>query len=257
MLYAWLNCVCVMTQWQCKTEAIMKILVLGGTGATGKLAVQQLLKQGHEVVLLIRKGRGASITPHECLEVIEETVLSIKQQALIALLASCDGVISCLGHNLTWRGVYGAPQMLVRDSIRRVSESLDSSRQQPMRLALMNTTGNRNLDLSEPVSFTQHCVLALLRLFLPPHLDNERAANYLRTQQKNNPFLEWVVVRPDGLIDESDVSAFSLHESPIRSAIFDAGQTSRMNVANLMVRLLSEKQLWQTWKGKMPVIYND
>jgi putative NADH-flavin reductase len=246
-----------MTQWQCKTGAIMKILVLGGTGATGKLAVQQLLKQGHEVVLLVRKGRGASITAHECLEVIEETVLSIKQQTLTALLASCDGVISCLGHSLTWRGVYGAPQMLVRDSMRRVCESLDPSRQQPMRLVLMNTTGNRNLDLSEPVAFAQHCVLALLRLFLPPHLDNERAANYLRTDQQANNSLTWVVVRPDGLIDEADVSAFSLHESPIRSAIFDAGKTSRMNVANFMARLLNEKQLWQRWQGKMPVIYNN
>ena len=235
----------------------MKILVLGGTGATGKLAVQQLLQRGFEVVMLVRKGSASQLAPHECLEVIDETVLSIDQKALRALLASCDGVICCLGHNLTWQGVYGAPRMLVRDSIQRVCESIGSSRQAPLRLVLMNTTGNRNLDQPEPVSFAQHCVLGLLRLLLPPHLDNERAANFLRIKQRTNPSLEWVVVRPDGLIDEADVTDFSLHESPIRSAIFDAGQTSRMNVANMMVRLLVEKPLWQTWQGKMPVMYND
>ena len=245
-------------------EHSMKILVLGGTGATGRLLVQQLLQQDHDVLALVRHKhrfeqaleKAAALPPQARIEIIEQTALSIDRDELTALLASCDGVASCLGHNLTWRGIYGAPQMLVRDSIQRICESIDSRRQTPLHLVLMNTTGNRNLDQSEPVSFAQHCVLWLLRILLPPHVDNERAANYLRTKQKHNELLKWVAVRPDGLTDEKDVSEYNLHPAPIRSAIFDAGKTSRMNVANFMARLLIDNNEWQKWQGKMPVIYN-
>ena len=41
----------------------MKALVLGGTGATGQLLVQQLLSQGQQVVLLVRQASG--VTPQE------------------------------------------------------------------------------------------------------------------------------------------------------------------------------------------------
>ena len=50
----------------------------------------------------------------------------------------------------------------------------------------MNTTGNRNRDLPEPISFAQKCVIGLLRLLLPPHVDNEKAADFLRTEIAQN-----------------------------------------------------------------------
>ena len=121
----------------------------------------------------------------------------------------------------------------------------------------MNTTGNRNRDLDEPISFAQRCVIGLLRLLVPPHVDNENAADYLRTKigQKDNA-VERVAVRPDGLIDEDAVSEYELHCSPIRSAIFDAGKTSRINVAHFMADLVTEEAVWDKWSGQMPVIYN-
>ena len=69
--------------------------------------------------------------------------------------------------------------------------------------------------------------------------------------------IEWVAVRPDGLIDEPEVSAYTIHASPTRSAIFDAGKTSRINVADCMSRLIEDATLWKRWKGQMPVIYNE
>jgi putative NADH-flavin reductase len=233
----------------------MKILVLGGTGATGTLAVQQLLEQNHSVVALVRNA--SALNRHERLDIIEQTALTISHKELSAILTGCDAVICCLGHNLTWKGMFGAPQMLVKRSIQRICESMTAARKSPMRLVLMNTTGNRNLDRSEPVSFAQHSVLFLLRMLLPPHLDNERAANYLRTTQKNNPLIEWVAVRPDGLIDEQSVTPYTLHLSPTRSAIFNAGKTSRINMAHFMSQLPLDDELWQQWKGEMPVMYNE
>jgi hypothetical protein len=148
--------------------------------------------------------------------------------------------------------------MLVTDATRRLYSAIKAgSFGKATRFVLMNTAGNSNRDLQEPVSFSERCVIALLRLLLPPHADNERAAEYLRTRiGLNNEVLEWVVVRPDNLIDENEVSEYELFPSPTRSAIFDAGMTSRVNVAHFMARLITEDDTWNRWKGQMPVIYN-
>jgi hypothetical protein len=121
----------------------------------------------------------------------------------------------------------------------------------------MNTAGNSNRDIPERVSFGQKVVIWLLRALLPPHLDNERAADYLRTKiGQNNENIEWVTVRPDNLIDEGEVTEYEVHASPTRSAIFDAGVTSRINVAHFMAVLITDDVIWGKWKGQMPVIYN-
>lgn len=115
----------------------------------------------------------------------------------------------------------------------------------------------RNPELGERVSAAQWAVVLLLRVLLPPHADNEAAARYLRRGVgPSDPDLEWAAVRPDGLIDRDRVSAYELHPSPTRDPIFDAGQTSRINVAHFMASLLTDDDLWARWKGRTPVIYD-
>jgi hypothetical protein len=126
-----------------------------------------------------------------------------------------------------------------------------------VKFVLMNTTGNRNRDLKEPISFAQKCVIGLLRLLLPPHVDNEAAAEYLRKQiGQNHSVIEWTAVRPDGLIDNDEVTEYQIHPSPNRSAIFNAGKTSRINVGHFMAQLIINDVIWKKWMGQMPVIYN-
>ena len=92
---------------------------------------------------------------------------------------------------------------------------------------------------------------------LPPQADNEQAAEFLRRNiGRNDPQIEWVAVRPDNLIDEDAATDYDLHPSPVRSAIFDAGKTSRINVAHFMAELIANEETWQTWRGQMPVIDN-
>jgi hypothetical protein len=88
-------------------------------------------------------------------------------------------------------------------------------------------------------------------------VDNEKAADYLRTRigQKDG-MIEWVAVRPDGLANENSVTEYELHASPVRSAIFDAGKTSRINVSHFMADLITDNDRWEKWRGRMPVIYN-
>jgi hypothetical protein len=127
----------------------------------------------------------------------------------------------------------------------------------PVKFVLMNTAGNSNRDLDEQISTGQEFVTGLLRLLLPPHADNEDAADYLRTRiGQNDGTIEWAVVRPDTLTDEAEATDYSLHPSPVRSAIFNAGKTSRINVACFMAALIGDEAVWKQWVGKMPVIYN-
>ena len=144
------------------------------------------------------------------------------------------------------------------DAVRRLCAAIKARAPgDPVRFVLMNTAGNRNRDLAEPVSFGQRVVVGLLRALLPPHGDNEDAAEYLRSRiGQGGASVEWVAVGPDGLIDAPAPSAYEVHASPIRSAIFDAGSTSRANVAHFMAELATGDAIWSEWKGRMPVIYD-
>jgi nucleoside-diphosphate-sugar epimerase len=237
----------------------MKVLVLGATGATGRLVVQTLLEQQHEVVAMVRNTDTlAPLNTQYAAQFtqVRGTALTLNDAVLSEWVERVDGVVSCLGHNLTLKGIFAAPRMLVRDSIKRIVNLSENKRTAPLKIVLMNSSGVRNKNNHEPISLMQHLVLALLRVLLPPHRDNEQAANYLRTLNTTSHKIEWVSVRPDALIDQDDANEYSLYPSPIRSAIFDSGKVSRINVASAMCRLLTDAKLWQEWKGKMPLLYN-
>ena len=237
----------------------MKVLVLGATGATGRHVVHMLLQQQHHVVALVRNTETLSALDTEFgnqLTQIKGTALTLSDSQLSSLIAEADGVVTCLGHNLTLKGVYGAPRMLVRDSIKRIVNLTSAVRANPLKMVLMNSSGVRNKDQHEPISFMQHLVIGLIRALLPPHRDNDQAADYLRTLDVSKTQLQWTIVRPDALIDQDENEEYDLYPAPIRSAIFDSGQVSRINVARVMSRLLIDPELWHHWQGRMPVVYN-
>ena len=239
---------------------MMTILIVGASGATGRLLVKQLLDRGHKVKAVVRSLEKfpENLKNYDNLSVISASVLDLSDEEMIQYVKGCDAIASCLGHNITLKGIYGKPRRLVTDAAKRLCNAVKSNKAEgPVKYVLMNTTGNSNRDLDEAISFGQKIVIRLLRLLLPPHVDNENAADYLRTEiGQNDDTIEWAAVRPDGLIDEEKVSNYEVHPSPIRSAIFDAGKTSRINVGHFMAELIMDDKIWEKWKGQMPVIYN-
>jgi nucleoside-diphosphate-sugar epimerase len=235
-------------------------LVVGASGATGRLLVEQLLQAGKDVKAIVRPSSQlpSHLDEHQGLTVISANILDLDEAELAKITDGCSSIVSCLGHNLSFKGMFGKPRRLVTDAVRNLHHAAaQGNSDKPLKFILMNTTGNRNHDLNESVSFGQKIILFLLRHLLPPHADNEQAADYLRLKVgQEDAHLEWVAVRPDGLIDEDQVSDYEVHPSPTRSAIFDAGKTSRIHVAHFMSELVTNKSLWDQWKGQMPVIYN-
>lgn len=238
----------------------MTTLVVGASGATGRLLVEQLLSNGECVKIIVRSKSNLPrvVERYRNLSIIYDHLTEFTEAELLEHTKGCHTVISCLGHHLSLKGIYGRPRFLVTDAVRKLCRAIKANQPQaPVKFILMNSAGNRNRDLSEPISLAQRCVLTIIRLLVPPHLDNERAAEFLRTEiGQHDPHIEWVVVRPDSLIDEIIVTDYEVFPSPTRSAIFNAGTTSRINVGHFMMDLVLDRDTWQRWKGKMPVIYN-
>lgn len=238
----------------------MTTLVVGASGATGRLLVEQLLSNGECVKIIVRSKSNLPrvVERYRNLSIIYDHLTEFTEAELLEHTKGCHTVISCLGHHLSLKGIYGRPRFLVTDAVRKLCRAIKANQPQaPVKFILMNSAGNRNRDLSEPISLAQRCVLAIIRLLVPPHLDNERAAEFLRTEiGQHDPHIEWVVVRPDSLIDEIIVTDYEVFPSPTRSAIFNSGTTSRINVGHFMMDLVLDRDTWQRWKGKMPVIYN-
>lgn len=238
----------------------MSVLVIGASGATGSLVVDLLLRKGEAVVVILRPAAELpkAWENQKGLKIIRNLAAEMSSADWLPLLNECNTVVSCLGHTLSWKGIYGKPRRLVKDTVQHICEAaMSPERTIPLRFILMNTAGNRNHDLKEKVSIAHRMLLALIRAVLPPHADNEEAANYLRLKiGQNHPGIEWVAVRPVSLVNEEKISPYEVYPSPVRSALFDAGKVSRLNVADLMRRLATDDALWQFWKGQMPVIYN-
>ena len=190
---------------------------------------------------------------------VSASIADMSDSELLPLLEDCDAVLSCLGHNLSFQGMFGEPKRLVTDTIEKVSRVIGLLKpDKKVKVILMNTTGNSNRDIPEKPPLSQRFVITIIRLLLPPHVDNEQASEFLRTRiGQSHLFIEWVAVRPDSLTDEVEVSKYEICQSPTRNAIFDAGPSSRINVANFMANLATDSALWNLWRGKMPVIYND
>ena len=237
-----------------------KVLVVGATGSTGKLLVKQLIEEDIRVIAIVRSPDAliSEIEDQSLLEMVTASISDMSVDDLTPYLRDCDAVVSCLGHNLTFKGMFGKPRSLVTDAVKTLTSAIVSiSPARKIRFILMNTTGNSNRDIPEKPPLSQRCVISILRLLLPPHLDNENAADFLRLRiGQTHQCIEWLAVRPDSLTDEASVSNYDVHASPTRNAIFDSAPTSRINVADFMKSLLLHDDLWHQWKGEMPVIYN-
>ncbi len=236
-----------------------RVLVLGGTGRTGSRVLARLLEEGADVRAIVR---SAARVPHDLqqrpnLTLVEADLCSLPDEELAKYVRESDAVISCLGHNISLRGVFGPPRDLVCGSVERVCRlAQDAERAAPLRLVVMSSVSvNRPGEPDTRRAGAERAVLALMRALVPPAKDNQRTADYLwREIGVENEAVEWVAVRPDTLGD-GDVCEYAVHEELVDS-LFKPGDTNMANVADFMCRLATEDDTWGRWRGKLPVVVN-
>lgn len=238
----------------------MTVLVVGASGATGQQLVSQLMERDITVKIIVRNPQAINgkFKNSDRLSVITGSILDIEDMKLAEYLKGCDAVASCLGHNLTLKGIFGKPHFLVTEATKKICAAIKANDPETKtKFVLMNTTGNSNGNLNEKRTPGEKFVFFLVRNIVPPQKDNEQAAEYLRTViGSNDKYIEWTAVRPDTLINEPNVSGYEIFPSPTRSSVFDPGKTSRINVGHFMAELITNNDVWNKWKGQMPVIYN-
>lgn len=111
----------------------MTTLIVGASGATGRLLVEELLNRGERVKIIIRTENNLplAINNHENLSITRATILQLSGDEISHLAKGCDAVVSCLDHNLTWKGIYGSPRRLVSDATSRLCLAIKPISQKP------------------------------------------------------------------------------------------------------------------------------
>jgi nucleoside-diphosphate-sugar epimerase len=235
------------------------VLLVGGTGRTGRRVLTQLLGGGASVRVVVRSAgklpAGAADNPN--LTVVEADLLSLGDDDLLRQVRGCDAVISCLGHVPDFKGIFGPPRDLVTRATTRLCRAIETLRPaRPVRFILMSSVSvNRPGGLDTRRGMFDKAVVWILRGIVPPTGDSQRAADFLwRDVGMTDTFVQWAVVRPDTL-REGDVSEYSLHEGLV-SGLFAPDSTNMANVAHFMCELATSSKTWDEWKGRLPVIIN-
>lgn len=235
------------------------VLLLGGTGRTGGRVLLQLLERGVGVRAIVRSAQRLpeKMPPHAALTLVEADLLSLPHDTLMSQLSGCDAVVSCLGHTMDIRGIFGPPHDLVTRATERVCQAIaELQPPTPIKFILMSSVSvNRPKRLDTRRGLIERTVMSILRGLVPPARDNQAAADFLCGEVgQADPFLQWVTVRPDSLV-EGELSGYSLHEGLV-SSLARPNQSSMANVAHFMCDLVTERRVWDEWKGRLPVIVN-
>ena len=162
----------------------MKIAVVGATGATGRRVVAHALAEGHSVTAVARHPERLS--PAERLSLVRGDVIS--PGGLTGALDGMDVVISCIGPNKNL-----SPGTLM--SVGVASILAECKRANVRRFVLQSgITLSDGCELSWP---NRMAVSVLRRIFFAAIAD--KAAAERMTQRLD---IEWVIVRPVGLVDK-------------------------------------------------------
>jgi uncharacterized protein YbjT (DUF2867 family) len=207
----------------------MKILVLGATGATGRLIVSQALANGHYVVALVRsKAKAGDLTGAEFIEGDARDAT-----ALTCAISGCDTVVSSLG---TSKSPFREVTMLSTATRALVGVMAAQNVRRLVCITGMGAGDSRG-----------HGGFFYDRLFLPLMLrkvyeDKDRQEDAIRTSA-----LDWTIVRPTVLNDK-----------PARGRIraltdlsgVHGGTIARADVADFALQQLTA----DTWLRKAPLI---
>lgn len=258
-------------------STIRKVLVVGSTGATGKHVVRMLLERGDTEVVAVARSKEklvGLVNPGNVndekmknLDVKETTIANMALEELKGLVKECSAVVSCLGHNMDWKGIY-RDGYFVKESAEKITSVMPDK---DCRFVMMGSDGVAHPDgKTDPKrSRFDRAVLWLCRMLVPPVIDNEMAALHLYQHTLQNPSSScgWTVVRPGDLFDRDEAEIYPVNKTNTQHGydIFDHPQgslfgdysTARSDVADFMVDLVTmeEKPFQETYNHKMPVIY--
>ncbi len=235
-----------------------KVLIFGATGGIGSHALVRLLDSGVAVTAIVRDESRlpAAAKGHAQLSVVVARDGHLNME-LEPYVRGCSAIVSCVGHPLSRKGIWGEPKRLCVDTTRKVCEAVRAlSPAAPMKYIVINTEGVDRVDGADPRrGLMERIVLGLLYYALPPHADNMATVAYLHNEVagERNPHVEFCAVRPSDLTDKVPATEYSLNAT-LQNGIFAPGSTRRVNVGHFMADLATKPDVWAQWKERYPHI---
>lgn len=196
-----------------------RLLVLGGTGGTGREVISQALRSGHEVTAFVRDPDRLA-GKHDRLQVLAGDVTE-SSGALEAAMRGQEVVVSALGRGRSFQSVG-----LIAHSMPRIVSSMQ--RQGVRRLILMSAFG---------VGVTRRDVPLLPRLFIRLFLKDIYRDKEMGEAELRSSGLDWTVVYPSGLSDGPSTGRYRAGE---RLSLRGFPRISRADVAHFILSQIDE-----------------
>lgn len=209
----------------------MKILVLGATGGTGKLVVDQLLQLGHNVTALARTPSKLTIT-HRNLKVFQGDVMI--PDSVYTVMQNQDAVICCLG----------APAMKA-GKVRSIGTENIIHAMEHKGVSRLICQSSLGFDDSEVV--LENAPFLMRKIVIPILLGKTFEEHHIQENLIRNSNLNWTIVRPvnmtDGAFTGDYKHGFSYSEKNLKYKI------AKADVADFLIKQLTSNDYLKLTTG--------
>jgi putative NADH-flavin reductase len=198
----------------------MKLLIIGGTGGTGKELIEQALEEGHDLTVLVRNPDRLKIS-HSNLHVVKGNVLNFDN--VQEVVKRQDAVLSALGHK----------KFFIKTTIlSRGTENIIEAMQTHnlTRLICITSLGINDSRFKLGLYYTLF-VIPFIAFFY--FLDKSKQEKIIK-----NSGLNWTIVRPGQLTYGKRHGVYK-HGSNVGSYILTK-TISRADVAHFMLNQLND-----------------
>lgn len=199
----------------------MKLLIIGGTGGTGKELIKQALEQGHQVAALVRSPEKLKIV-HENLSVIKGNVLDLEN--VENAVAGQDAVLLSLGHKR-----FFIKTNILSEGTKNIITAME--KHEVKRLICITSLGINDSRFRMGLYYTLFVIPIILFFYFR---DKAKQENLIRESD-----LDWTIVRPGQLTNGRRRENYK-HGNNLGSYI-RTRMISRASVADFMLKQLSAK----------------
>lgn len=200
----------------------MKLLIIGGTGATGRELIKQALEQGHQLTALVRNPEKLKLA-HPNLLVVKGNVLD--RAAVENVVKGQDAVLSALGHKK-----FIVYSNILSTGTRNIASAMEKHAVQ--RFICISSLGIGSSRFKMGLYYTLFVIPFILAFYF---LDKARQEKIIRSSKLN-----WTIVRPAQLTNGKLTGNYAVGENIGNYIITKL--ISRANVAHFMLSLLTDNR---------------
>lgn len=168
----------------------MKIIIFGATGFSGQAILEEAIKQGHEVTILVRDASKIQ-NRYNNINIVEGNVLDPEVVAFV--LHHQEAVIQCLG--VGGKGD-GRPTTFISDATNVIVNEMQ--KKNIKRLIAMSNVGAGNSVAFQPWFFNK-IILPFFMKWLKVIIDDKNRMEPIIM----NSNLDWTIVRCPNIVDKS------------------------------------------------------